>query len=220
MLAALEMGQREAELRKEWAARGLPEGAVDDFAQNMVERVASANGDMASAARDNGLVDELLSRAGLRDVLKEYAGEDKDDESLYSSVSLREYLGQMRLLHGPKPESENVAIVVAVGEILDGTQPPGTVGGDSTASTNTGGDTGGTASDGGGDDAGDCVDPGCDPAETKAYNDCLFAACDERTRAIFISSPNNPTGWVMNAAQQRAVLDFARELRVTVQGKA
>jgi protease-4 len=116
------------------AARGLPEGAVDDFAQNMVERVASANGDMASAARDNGLVDELLSRAGLRDVLKEYAGEDKDDESLYSSVSLREYLGQMRLLHGPKPESENVAIVVAVGEILDGTQPPGTVGGDSTAS--------------------------------------------------------------------------------------
>ncbi len=116
------------------AARGLPDGAIDDYAQNMVERVASANGDMAIAARDNGLVDELLSRAALRDVLKKYAGEDKEDESLYSSVSMREYLGQMRLLHGPKPEAENVAIVVAAGEILDGTQPPGTVGGDSTAS--------------------------------------------------------------------------------------
>lgn len=39
----------------------------------------------------------------------------------------------------------------------------------------------------------------------------LFAACDERTRAIFVSSPNNPTGWVMNAEQQQAVLEFARE---------
>jgi protease-4 len=116
------------------AARGLPDGAIDEFAQNMVERVASANGDMASAARDNGLVDDLMGRAALRDVLKEYAGEDEDDESLYESVSMREYLGQMRLLHGPKPGAENVAIVVAAGEILDGTQPPGTVGGDSTAS--------------------------------------------------------------------------------------
>jgi protease-4 len=115
------------------AARGLPDGAVDDYAQNMVDRVASANGDIAAAARDLGLVDELLSRAALRERIKEYAGSDSDDESLYSSVSMREYLGQMRLLHGPKPEAENVAIVIAAGDILDGTQPPGTVGGDSTA---------------------------------------------------------------------------------------
>ena len=115
------------------AARGLPEGAIDDYAQNMVEHVASANGDMAVAARDTGLVDDLLGRAALRERIKEYAGADSDDETTYSSVALREYLGQMRLLHGPKPEAENVAVVVAVGEILDGTQPPGSVGGDSTA---------------------------------------------------------------------------------------
>ncbi|MDH3304995.1 MAG: signal peptide peptidase SppA [Gammaproteobacteria bacterium] len=115
------------------AARGLPEGAIDDYAQNMVERVAGANGDIAAAARDNGLVDDLLSRNALRERIKEYAGVDSDDEALYSSVSMREYLGQMRLLHKPKKKGKNVAIVVAAGEILDGTQPPGTIGGDSTA---------------------------------------------------------------------------------------
>jgi len=41
--------------------------------------------------------------------------------------------------------------------------------------------------------------------------DALFAACDDRTKAIMINSPNNPTGWMMEADQQRAVLDFARE---------
>lgn len=115
------------------AARGLPEGAIDNYTQNMVEHVASANGDIALAARDTGLVDDLLGRAALRERIKEYAGEDSDDETMYSSVALGEYLGPMRLLHGPKPEEENVAVVVAVGEILDGTQPPGSVGGDSTA---------------------------------------------------------------------------------------
>lgn len=114
------------------AARGLPDTAIDDYVQNLVARVASADGDMASAALNNGLVDELLGRGELREVLKEYAGEDADDESMYSSVSMGEYLDQMRLLHGPKPKEENVAVVVAAGEILNGKQPPGTVGGDST----------------------------------------------------------------------------------------
>jgi aspartate/methionine/tyrosine aminotransferase len=41
--------------------------------------------------------------------------------------------------------------------------------------------------------------------------DRLFAACNKETRAIYINSPNNPTGWVMERKQQRAVLDFCRE---------
>ena len=114
-------------------ARGLPEGAINDYAQNMVERVGSANGDTATAARDIGLVDDLLTRIALRDRLKEYAGADSEDETLYSSVSMRDYLNQMRLLHKPKKKGDRVAIVVASGEILDGSQPPGTVGGDSAA---------------------------------------------------------------------------------------
>jgi aspartate aminotransferase len=38
----------------------------------------------------------------------------------------------------------------------------------------------------------------------------LFDACDERTRVIFLNSPNNPTGWTMAAEEQQAVLAFAR----------
>jgi aspartate aminotransferase len=38
----------------------------------------------------------------------------------------------------------------------------------------------------------------------------LFAQCDARTKAIFIASPGNPTGWIMPREQQRAVLDFCR----------
>lgn len=41
--------------------------------------------------------------------------------------------------------------------------------------------------------------------------DELFAACDERTRAIFINSPGNPTGWVMPRDEQRAVLEECRK---------
>ena len=40
--------------------------------------------------------------------------------------------------------------------------------------------------------------------------DRLLDACDARTRVIFLNSPNNPTGWMMSAEQQQAVLEFAR----------
>jgi aspartate/methionine/tyrosine aminotransferase len=41
--------------------------------------------------------------------------------------------------------------------------------------------------------------------------DRLFDACDDRTRVIFLNSPNNPTGWMMSSEQQSEVLAFARQ---------
>ncbi len=46
--------------------------------------------------------------------------------------------------------------------------------------------------------------------------DRLFGAVDERTRALYINSPSNPTGWMMTAEEQRQVLDFARERGIWV----
>jgi aspartate/methionine/tyrosine aminotransferase len=40
--------------------------------------------------------------------------------------------------------------------------------------------------------------------------DELIGACDERTRAVFVNSPSNPTGWVMGREDQQALLDFCR----------
>lgn len=115
------------------AARGLPDGAIDDYAENLVEHSNAANGDISQVAVDRGLVDELLGRAELRELMQDYVGVDSDDDSTYSSVSMRAFLKQARLLKGERSKSENVAIVVAAGDILNGTQPPGTIGGDSTA---------------------------------------------------------------------------------------
>ena len=40
--------------------------------------------------------------------------------------------------------------------------------------------------------------------------DAVFAACDARTRAIFVNSPGNPTGWMMSAEEAASLLDFTR----------
>jgi aspartate aminotransferase len=39
----------------------------------------------------------------------------------------------------------------------------------------------------------------------------VFDAVDERTRAIFVNSPGNPTGWTMSSHDQKALLEFAKK---------
>ena len=40
--------------------------------------------------------------------------------------------------------------------------------------------------------------------------DRLFALANAKTKAIFVNSPGNPTGWMMESDEQRALMDFAR----------
>jgi aspartate aminotransferase len=46
--------------------------------------------------------------------------------------------------------------------------------------------------------------------------DKLFAQCDARTKAIFVSSPGNPTGWMASRPEQQAMLDFARTRGIAI----
>jgi aspartate/methionine/tyrosine aminotransferase len=46
--------------------------------------------------------------------------------------------------------------------------------------------------------------------------DALVAQCDARTKAIFVCSPGNPTGWVMTRGEQQAMLDFARKRGIAI----
>lgn len=39
----------------------------------------------------------------------------------------------------------------------------------------------------------------------------IFDAVSDKTRAIIINSPNNPTGWMISKAQMQVILDFARQ---------
>jgi aspartate/methionine/tyrosine aminotransferase len=41
--------------------------------------------------------------------------------------------------------------------------------------------------------------------------DELFAAVTDRTKAIFLNSPGNPTGWIIPEEDQARLMDFARE---------
>jgi aspartate/methionine/tyrosine aminotransferase len=44
----------------------------------------------------------------------------------------------------------------------------------------------------------------------------LFDACDGRTRAFFLASPGNPTGWQLTANEQKDILAFARSRGIAI----
>lgn len=46
--------------------------------------------------------------------------------------------------------------------------------------------------------------------------DQLFDACDARTKAIFINSPGNPTGWIATKEEQLAILEFGRKNNIAI----
>ena len=55
---------------------------------------------------------------------------------------------------------------------------------------------------------------GLDPAPGGGWRldlEKLFAACDSRTRGIFVNSPSNPTGWMISVEEIAALLAFARK---------
>ena len=114
-------------------ARGLDVSVLDDFTVNFFDNVQTDNGDVAAVALRLGLVDGLVTRSEFNTKIVEYVGSDDDNSDDFRAIHLDEFLSQTRLLNGDKSESENVAIVVASGEILGGDQPPGIVGGESTA---------------------------------------------------------------------------------------
>lgn len=115
------------------AARGLEAGSVDRYMNEAVSLLEAAGGDAAQAALDYGLVDELVHRDEVRARLREIVGEDPGTGDDFPSIGHRSYLTATRAADLPLEADEEVAIVVASGEILPGAQPQGTVGGESTA---------------------------------------------------------------------------------------
>ncbi len=114
-------------------ARGLPPTALKDFVADQPAALAALSGDAAKLALQRGLVTALKSRREVGDELKGIVGEDPDAHA-FNAVGLSAYLAATRSKRVLKPKSDTkVGVVVAAGDILDGHQPPGTIGGDSTA---------------------------------------------------------------------------------------
>ena len=113
-------------------ARDLEPGTIDSVLSDLVGSVDTVDGNLAQLAMDYGFVDGLWTREQIRNRLVEVAGEN-GEESDYPVAPLGAYLEQMRLIEGDTAGEANVGVVVAAGDILDGVQSPGTIGGDSTA---------------------------------------------------------------------------------------
>ncbi|MBT6211749.1 MAG: signal peptide peptidase SppA [Woeseia sp.] len=114
------------------AARSLDSGVIQDVLENLIAHVEAMNGDLAQLALEQGFVDGLVTRAELQQLIIDVAGKTEDGDS-YAGTALGDYLPQMRMLQGDTVEEKNVAVIVAAGEILNGSQAPGLIGGDSTA---------------------------------------------------------------------------------------
>jgi protease-4 len=114
------------------AARDLQPEEIHQWIEASLENLRETGGDIPQAALDAGLVDALGPPDAARKRMIELVGEDEDKKT-FKQVSWRTYLAARADDRGPKSDGEGVAVVLAVGDVLDGRQPPGRIGGDSTA---------------------------------------------------------------------------------------
>jgi protease IV len=114
-------------------ARELPVADLEALITGLPERVKAANGDLGQLALDAKLVDALKTPHELEEMLGE-RGEWDDHEDTFRQISFDDYLARQGSPSAlAKVHDAEVAVVVASGEIVGGKQPPGRIGGESTA---------------------------------------------------------------------------------------
>jgi protease-4 len=109
-------------------ARKLPAGAIAKGIDELPQRMAAANGNAAKVALDWKLIDGVKTRDEVRDLFTKRGVYDDRIKS-FRQVSFADYAGR----HPDKAFGDAVAVVVAAGDITEGTGGPGMVGGISTA---------------------------------------------------------------------------------------
>ena len=114
-------------------ARGIDPVVLSSQIEWMPSQVESANGDLAALALKQKLVDGLKTREQVENLLITRGVADDNAIGGFRQVDLDTYLQH---LDGALPQADTrpqVAVVVAEGEIAGGDQPPGKIGGESTA---------------------------------------------------------------------------------------
>jgi protease-4 len=114
-------------------ARSLPANALNEYVAGQPSALLAASGDASKMALQRGLVTALKSRRQLADELKGIVGEDDSNHS-FNAIGMSPYLAATRAKRSLKSHGEGrVGIVVAAGEMSDGRQPPGSIGGETTS---------------------------------------------------------------------------------------
>jgi len=113
--------------------RQLSADAIDQYANNISVKLAASGGDTAQLALDSKLVDGLKDRAELRDYLAQQTAVSA--ETGFSQIPLKTYLSTITPSYQPPlvAADNTIGVIIAEGMILDGTQPAGTIGGNSLA---------------------------------------------------------------------------------------
>jgi protease-4 len=114
-------------------ARKLPADAVATYVADLTKAIPAAGGDASQVALKAGLVTGIKTHLEVERELISLVGEDDADGS-FRSISDQDYA---RIVHAQKKitpgRGHRIGVIVAEGEILDGDQPPGTIGGESMA---------------------------------------------------------------------------------------
>lgn len=110
-------------------ARGIEADAIASYVNEMAPAARERQGDLAAVALERKLITEIKPRHDVEERIKSLVGENADHG--YQGVTHWDYLAAVRAAHALSIEGDHVGVVVASGEILDGDQPPGTIGSDS-----------------------------------------------------------------------------------------
>lgn len=112
-------------------ARGLDAAELRRGIDELPQRVAATGGDMAQLALDEKLVDGLKTIDEMRAMLIASGAKD-DEKETFRQIGMDDYLKRF-----PAPaaigDAKQIGVIVAQGEIIDGSHPPGTIGGHSTS---------------------------------------------------------------------------------------
>ena len=115
-------------------ARGIAPEAITAAIEQTPARLAAVKGDLAQWALAEKWVDGLKTPDEMEKFMVEQGVAFDDDLGSFRQIGLKDYLGHANKLHLEKPtKRDTVAVVVAQGEIVDGEQPPGVIGGVSTS---------------------------------------------------------------------------------------
>ncbi len=113
-------------------ARNLDVAGLSAMIDELPQRLAAVEGNLAQLAIDEKLVDGTKTPDELRAMLIESGARDDDKESTFRQVALQSYVKRFPAPM-PLPGSKHVGVIVAAGAIQSGSQPQGTIGGKSTS---------------------------------------------------------------------------------------
>ncbi len=109
--------------------RQLDQAVFNPSMQDLLKQYEQAKGDLAQLAHNLGLVDTLANREQRLAILIDAFG--SNDKNSFNRVNYSTY--QQQVPSSYRSDADDIAVVVASGAIMNGTQAKGTVGGDTTS---------------------------------------------------------------------------------------